>query len=398
MIRKSRTVQPGNPGTPAGYGALLEDLKSRIRAAQVKAALSVNRELIALYWHIGGSIVERQRAEGWGKAVVERLSRDLEKEFPGVAGFSAGNIWRMRAFYLAWTEEFLVQAARETGKKAKLAQPARELDNPNPPEPVSEIPWFHNVVLVEKLKDPAARLWYARQTVANGWSRAMLTHWIESGLHKRQGKAVTNFKAALPAPQSDLAAEVVRDPYNFDFLTLRADAAERDLERGLIDHIRRFLLELGSGFAFVGQQVHLEVDGEDFYIDLLFYHLRLRCYVVVDLKARPFKPEHAGKMNFYLSAVDDLLRHPDDKPSIGIILCKTRSRVIAEYALRDLVKPVGVARYKTRLVEALPDSLKGELPTVEQIQAELAGSDAPEAKKPSGKRTRRRRKEAGDGE
>ncbi len=276
------------------------------------------------------------------------------------------------------------------------------------PQAVSEIPWGHNIVLLQKLKDPAVRLWYARQTVENGWSRAMLTHWIESGLQERQGKAVTNFKAALPAPQSDLAAEAVRDPYNFDFLTLRTDAAERDLEHGLIDHIRKFLLELGAGFAFVGRQVHLEVDGEDFYLDLLFYHLRLRCYVVIDLKARPFQPEHAGKMNFYLSAVDDLLRHPDDKPSIGIILCKTRSRVIAEYALRDLAKPVGVARYKTRLVEDLPDNLKGELPSVEQIQTELAsppkprlrqaGSEKPKAKKPSGKRVRQRRKEAGDGE
>jgi predicted nuclease of restriction endonuclease-like (RecB) superfamily len=201
-------TRPANAGdVPVGYGALLEDLKTRIRAAQVKAALSVNRELIALYWHIGRSIVERQAAEGWGKAVVERLSDDLGREFPGVAGFSAGNIWRMRAFYLAWTEEVLAQAARENGKKAKLAQAARELDGPNPPEPVSDIPWFHNVVLVEKLKDPAVRLWYARQTVANGWSRAMLTHWVESDLHARQGKAVTNFKAALPAPQSDLAAE-----------------------------------------------------------------------------------------------------------------------------------------------------------------------------------------------
>lgn len=377
---KAITGAKSSGDVPASYGELLEDLKTRIRTAQVKAALSVNRELIALYWHIGRSIVERQRAEGWGKAVVERLSDDLGREFPGVAGFSAGNIWRMRAFYLSWTEEFLAQGARETGKKAKLAQAARELDNPNPPEPVSDIPWFHNVVLVEKLKDPAVRLWYARQTVENGWSRAMLTHWIESGLHERQGKAVTNFKAALPAPQSDLANEIVRDPYNFDFLTLRTDAAERDLERGLIDHIRKFLLELGAGFAFVGQQVHLEVAGEDFYLDLLFYHLRLRCYVVIDLKAQPFKPEHAGKMNFYLSAVDDLLRHSDDKPSIGIILCKTRSRVIAEYALRDLAKPVGVARYKTRLVESLPDNLKGDLPTVEQFQKELADSGLVPAK------------------
>jgi len=380
------------------YGELLEEIKTRIRAAQVKAALSVNRELIALYWHIGRSIVERQRAEGWGKAVVERLSADLGREFPGVGGFSAGNIWRMRAFYLAWSETFLAQNARETGKGKRVAQSARVLDAPNPPEPVTDLPWFHNVILVEKLKDPAVRLWYARQTVANGWSRAILRHWIDSGLYARQGKAVTHFKAVLPAPQSDLAAEVLHDPYNFDFLTLRADASERDLERGLLDHIRTFLLELGAGFAFVGRQVHLEVDGEDFYLDLLFYHLHLRCYVVIDLKVRRFRPEYAGQMNFYLSAVDDILRHPEDKPSIGIILCKTRSRVIAEYALRDLAKPVGVARYNTRLVETLPDHLKGKLPTIEQIQAEFAATQKAQTRKASAKHSRERRKGADDGD
>jgi predicted nuclease of restriction endonuclease-like (RecB) superfamily len=384
----------GETKAPVGYGELLEDLKARIRTAQVRAALSVNRELVALYWHIGKSIVERQRAEGWGKAVVERLSADLQREFPGVAGLSRQNIWKMRAFYLAWTEEVpilsqpvrelgkteLAQAARETGK-AILSRPERGLDGENLPPIVSEIPWGHNTELIFRVKDPAIRLWYAHQTIANGWSRAMLTHWIESDLYARQGKAVTNFKTALPAPQSDLAVEVVRDPYNFDFLTLRTDAAERELEHGLLAHIRRFLLELGSGFAFVGQQVHLEVDGEDFYLDMLFYHLRLRCYVVIDLKARPFKPEYAGKMNFYLSAVDDLLRHPDDKPSIGIILCKTRSRVIAEYALRQLARPVGVARYVTKLVAALPDDLKGKLPTVAQIQTELAAQAGPKQAK-----------------
>ena len=229
----------------------------------------------------------------------------------------------------------------------------------------------YNIVLLFKLKDSAHRLWYAQQTIANGWSRSMLLHWIESDLYSRQGKAVTNFKVTLPAPQSDLAGELVKDPYNFDFLTLRQDAAERELEQGLLDHIRKFLLELGAGFAFVGQQVHLEVDGEDFYIDLLFYHLRLRCFIVIDLKVQPFKPEFAGKMNFYLSAADDLLRHPDDKPSIGLILCRDRNRTIAEYALRDLAKPVGVARYVTKLVESLPANLRDALPSVEQLQAEL---------------------------
>ena len=383
----------GAGDAPVSYGELLEDLKKRIREAQVKAALSVNRELIALYWHIGRSIVERQRAEGWGKAVVERLAGDLQKSFPGLAGFSARNIWHMRSFYLAYEPEGrkLKQSVSES-VRAKPAQSARESEPKTLPQAVSEIPWGHNIALLQKLKDPAQRLWYARQTVEHGWSRTMLTHWIESGLHERQGTAVTNFKTALPSPQSDLAAEVIRDPYNFDFLTLGTDAAERDLERGLLDHIRKFLLELGAGFAFVGQQVHLELDGEDFYLDLLFYHLRLRCYVVIDLKARSFKPEHAGKMNFYLSAVDDLLRQPDDKPAIGIILCKTRSRVIAEYALRDLAKPVGVARYKTKLVDILPDELKGELPSVAQIQAELGGPQKTPAKKSTKKKSGRVRK------
>jgi len=368
-------VKPRLAGLPSGYAKFLEDVKSRIRTAQVKAALSVNRELIQLYWSIGRDIVERQRAEGWGAAVIDRLAADIQREFPGLAGFSRGNIYRMRAFYLAYrrTSTNVAQAARQKGRKI-ISQPARQTDASAPPEPIASLPWFHNVVLLESLKDPHQRFWYARQTIEHGWSRAVLVHWIESDLYSRQGKAVTNFPATLPPAQSDLAAEVVKDPYSFDFLTLGPEAAERQLEGALLDHIRKFLLELGAGFAFVGQQVHLEVGGEDFYIDLLFYHLRLRCFIVIDLKAKPFKPEYAGKMNFYLSAVDDLLRHPDDKPSIGLILCKTRNTIVAEYALRDLAKPVGVARYVTRLVEKLPARLKGALPAPRDIEAELRKS------------------------
>jgi predicted nuclease of restriction endonuclease-like (RecB) superfamily len=233
----------------------------------------------------------------------------------------------------------------------------------------------HNIVLLFKVRDSAARLWYAREATANGWSRSLLEHWIESDLYARQGNAVTNFGNALPPDQSDLANEILRDPYNFDFLTLRNQAAERDLEEGLLAHIRKFLIELGAGFAFVGQQVHLPVDGEDFYIDLLFYHLKLRCFIVVDLKATAFKPEYVGKMNFYLSAVDDQLRHADDKLSIGLILCKTRSKVIAEYALRNLTTPVGVTRYTTKLLDSLPAELKDSLPSPEDIEAELVSSE-----------------------
>ncbi len=366
-------VQRAAAQLPVGYGQFLDGLKARIRASQVKASLSVNRHLIELYWSIGRDIVLRQQAEGWGKAVVDRLAADLQREFPAVSGLSSSNLWRMRAFYLAYFLEQpeLAQPVRESKSGEILAHPVRELDAAVLKHPVSEIPWGHNVVLVERLKDLAQRLWYAQQTIANGWSRAMLLHWIDSDLFARQGKAVTNFKATLPGPQSDLAGEIIKDPYNFDFLTLRTDAAERDLEQGLLDHIQRFLLEMGAGFAFVGRQVHLEVEKEDFYLDLLFYHLHLRCFVVIDLKVQPFKPEFAGKMNFYLSAVDDLMRHADDQPSIGLILCREKNRITAEYALRDLRKPIGVAGWQTKITESLPRDLRGSLPSIRQIEAEL---------------------------
>ncbi len=362
------------PELPSGYHDFLEDIKNRIRVAQVKAALSVNREMIRLYWNIGKSIIERQRTEDWGKAIVDRLATDISRSLPGVAGFSPRNVWRMRAFYLAWTEE-----VRERPKKGTPVLPrlVAESDGRNLPQPVAEIPWGHNVWLLEKLKDPAVRLWYARQTLENGWSRNVLAHQIESGLYERQGKALTNFKRTLPPPQSDLAQEAIKDPYTFDFLTLGPKAWERDLEQGLLDHLQRFLIELGVGFSFVGRQVHMEVGNEDFYIDLLFYHLRLRCYVVIELKTGAFKPEYAGKMNFYLSAVDDRLRHKDDQPSVGIILCKSKNHVIAEYALRDANKPIGVAAYK--LTKALPEKLKGTLPSPEELEEEFSDEGYNEA-------------------
>jgi len=242
----------------------------------------------------------------------------------------------------------------------------------SPPPAVIEIPWGHNVVLLFHVKDAAARSWYARQTIQNGWSRNMLEHWIDSDLYGRQGKAITNFKTAMPPAQSDLAQQILKDPYNFDFLTLGPDALEKQLEEGLLEHITRFLVELGEGFAFVGRQVRLEVDGEDFSIDLLFYHLHLRAFIVIDLKARKFEPAFAGQMNFQLSAVDDLMRKPDDAPSIGLILCRTRSKIIAEYALRHLQRPVGVAGYLTKLTAKLPKELAGNLPTVKQIEQELS--------------------------
>lgn len=339
-------MQPPVARLPAGYAALLEDIKARIRQAQIKAALSVNRELVLLYWRIGIDILKRQDQEGWGARVIDRLGADLHLAFPDVQGLSPRNLKYMRAFAEAYPETSIVQQL------------------------VAQLPWGHNVVLLDKVKDPARRLWYAQNTLEHGWSRAVLVHQIESGLFERQGKAVTNFQVALPSPQSDLAAQVLKDPYNFDFLTLASDAREKELEQGLLDHLQRFLLELGKGFAFVGRQVPLEVDDEDFYLDLLFYHLGLRCYVVIDLKTGPFKPEYAGKMNFYLSAVDDRFRHPEDRPSIGLILCKDRAGVIVEYALRGLVKPIGVSSY--RVTRSLPREMKGSLPTIKELEAELS--------------------------
>jgi len=335
---------------PSGdYAGFLEDLKDRIRSAQTRAALAVNSELVLLYWSIGRDILTRQDQQGWGARVIDRLAEDLRREFPEMKGFSPRNLKYMRAFAEAWPDETIVQG------------------------PLAQITWYHNVTLLEKVKDPAEREWYARATIENGWSRNILLHQVDSGLYHRQGKALTNFERALPAPQSELAAQALKDPYNFDFLTLAEDSRERDLERGLLQHIRDFLLELGVGFAFVGSQVHLEVGGEDFYPDLLFYHLRLRCLVVVDLKIGEFHPEYAGKMNFYLSAVDDLLRHPDDQPSIGILLCRTQNRVIAEYALRDVHKPLGVATYQ--LQEALPEDIRSNLPSIEDLEAGLQALD-----------------------
>lgn len=394
----------------SSYAPLLADLKARVRVAQVKAAVSVNRELILLYWHIGREILRAQKAEGWGAKVVERLAKDLAAEFPEMGGFSRTNILRMRAFFEAWAPLEIVPQpvgllAGETSDgsivpqavgqllKTKVQQPVAPIVSQPvikfedaPPEPLTSLSWSSNIILLEKLKDPAARLWYARKAVEHGWSRAVLTVQIESRLHERSGKAITNFERTLPPAQSDMAREVLKDPYTFDFLTLGEDAHERDLERGLVEHVQKLLLEMGAGFAFVGRQVPVEVGDEDFYLDLLFYHLRLRCFVVVDLKMKPFEPEFAGKMNFYLSAVDDQMRHDSDAPTIGLLLCKdAKNKLKVEYALRDVKKPIGVAEWQTRLVESLPKDLRGSLPTIADIEREL---NPPRAKKPAGKKSK----------
>lgn len=329
----------------SAYKALLADLKRRIQQAQVRAGLAVNRELVLLYWSIGREILIRQEREGWGAKVIDSLARDLHQSFPEMKGLSPRNLKYMRALAEAWPEESIVQQA------------------------AAQIPWFHNCTLLDKVKDPLERLWYTQQTIANGWSRNVLILQIESGLYRRQGKAISNFEVALPKPQSDLAQQLLKDPYNFDFLTLDKDARERDIERGLLDHLRQFLLELGSGFAFVGSQVPLEVGGEDYHLDLLFYHLKLRSFIVVELKVGTFRPDYVGKMNFYLSAVDDLLRHPSDQPSIGLILCRSKEGIVVEYALRDIGKPMGIAEF--RLTESLPESLKSTLPSIEELESEL---------------------------
>jgi len=342
--KKQTSVRKSGKSLLAGYEEFVADLKTRIRTAQIKAALAVNSELISLYWEIGKGIVERQEKANWGDEILHRLSADLMKAFPEMKGFSRANLYRMRAFYLAHREqaEFVAQAVRQ-------------------------IPWGHNIFIFEKIKFPDAQLWYIQQTIENGWSRNVLRHHIDTDLYRRQTTAekTTNFSLTLPPLQSELVEQTIKDEYIFDFLTLRRDAHERELERGLLERLRDFLLELGKGFAFLGSQYHLEVGGQDFYIDLLFYHHRLRCLVAIDLKMADFQPADAGQMNFYLSALDDLVRHPEDKPSVGIILCKGKNRAVAEYALRDIAKPLGVSAFKTK-------ELTDALPSLEELERVLA--------------------------
>ncbi|HEX8465544.1 MAG TPA: PDDEXK nuclease domain-containing protein [Abditibacterium sp.] len=313
------------------YAGFLADLKTRIRTAQTKAALSVNRELIALYFDIGRLLVEKQETLKWGDAVISQIARDLKREFPAVEGYSKRNLYRMRAFYLAYKDD-------------------REFV----PQLVAQIPWGHNILLLEKEKDPQKRLWYAEKTLEKGWSRAVLTYQLETDLHARQTSEHKshNFDRTLPPAQSDLAAALLKDEYVFDFLSLAEDAKERDLEAALLLKIRDFLLELGQGFAFMGSQHHLEVGGQDFYVDLLFYHHRLRCLVAIDLKIEDFAPSFVGQLGFYLAVLDDKVKHPQDGPTIGLLLCKNRNHIVVEYALSHSKQPMAVADY--RFSNALP--------------------------------------------
>ena len=331
---------------PADYATWLMELKTRIHSAQQRATLAVNRELVLLYWQIGRDILDRQGREGWGTKVIERLAQDLRNAFPEMKGFSPRNLKYMRSFAEAWPDGEFVQAV------------------------LAQLPWYHQLALLDKLKSANERRWYAAKAIEHNWSRNVLVIQIETRLLERPGQAVTNFRLALPKPQSDLARESLKDPYRFDFLGLSDQAQEREIEHALVKYVTEFLLELGAGFAYVGRQVLLTVGGEEFFIDLLFYHLKLRCFVVIELKAGVFKPEHLGQLGFYLTAIDRDMKSAHDNPTIGLLLCKTKNKVVAEYALGDKTQPMGIAEY--RLVESLPAELQTSLPSIEQIEQALA--------------------------
>ena len=329
------------------YKEFISGIKTRIKNSQKKALLGVNKELLILYWNIGKVILKYQDKEGWGAKVIDNISKEIKDEFPNLKGFSSRNLKYMRKFAAEYQDIQFVQQV------------------------VAQIPWSHNIILMDKLSDIEKRIWYINKTIENGWSRNVLVHQIESNLFERQNNEIktTNFMEKLEAPNNKFAVEALKDPYIFDFITMTEEMNERDIESQLVKKVTRLLLELGSGFAFIGNQYKLQVGGEDYYLDLLFYNLKLRCYVVVELKTGKFKPEYAGKLNFYLSAVDDMLKTEIDNPSIGIILCKEKNRLVAEYSLKDMTKPIGVSEYK--LLEKIPEDLKGTLPSIEEIEDTL---------------------------
>ncbi|MFF7707952.1 PDDEXK nuclease domain-containing protein [Pseudomonas sp. NPDC007930] len=331
---------------PDGYSVWLASLKTRVLEAQLRASWAVNQELIRLYWHIGKDILTRQAEHGWGAKIIDRLAQDLRSAFPEMKGLSARNLKYMRAFAHAWPDGQFVQ------------------------ETLAQLPWYHHLALLEKLGTRESRIWYAAKALENNWSRNVLVVQIENRLLERSGSAVTNFETCLPKPHSDLARESLKDPYRFDFLGLGEKVQERDIEQALVRNVTEFLLELGAGFAFVGRQVLLSVGEDDFYIDLLFYHLKLRCYVVIELKTGKFKPEHLGQLSFYLTAVDRQVKNDLDNPTIGLLLCKSRNKIVAEYALSDKSQPMGIAEFK--LLEALPAELQTNLPSIERLQRELS--------------------------
>lgn len=345
------------PGAQSEYQDWLNTIKQRIVSARLRLALAANRELIQFYWELGALIAHKQAQSQWGDKLIAQLSRDLQKSFPDLKGLSASNLKYCLRFF-----QFYGSTQGGTANPANAPEPFGQ-------QPVDQIPWGYNILIFTKCQSVAEASFYIGQTVEHGWSRDVLALQLKSNLYARAGKAVTNFSRTLPAPQSDLAQQTLKDPYTFDFMAMTEPYNERDVERQLTRHITQFLLELGKGFAFIGRQYHLEVADNDYYIDLLFYHVTLKCYVVVELKNRKFIPEYAGKLNFYLSAVDSLLKREDDQPTIGLLLCRDKNNIEVEFALRDMNKPMGVSEYT--LVEALPDNLKGALPTVEEIESDL---------------------------
>ncbi|OMH23474.1 hypothetical protein BKD30_12315 [Tersicoccus phoenicis] len=340
---------PARSAMPSWYPELLTSVVQRVSSGQRRAVTAVNREVLATYWAIGREILNRQDQEGWGTRVIDRLAADIRDQFPDARGFSARNLKYMRAFAQAWDADAIVQRS------------------------VAQLPWRHQIALIEKLDDTEARLWYAAAAVEHGWSRDVLTHHIRTRLRERSGKAITNFAATLPPSESDLAQQSTKDPYLFDFLDLTDRHNERGLESQLVAHVEKFLLELGQGFAFVGRQVRLVVGDDEFFADLLFYHLKLRRFVVIELKAVRFDPAFLGQLGMYMSAVDDLLAHDDDQPTIGLLLCASKNNVVAEYALRGYATPIGVAEWTTTLTESLPTEFAASLPSIDELEAELSG-------------------------
>ncbi|MCF6347627.1 MAG: PDDEXK nuclease domain-containing protein [Flavobacteriaceae bacterium] len=332
---------------PSAYPNFIAELKSKIAKERLKTVISANVSMLLLYWEIGNSILKQQKNEGWGTKVIDRMSYDLKQEFPAMKGFSARNLKYMRKFAETWQDYQIVQRT------------------------VAQIPWRSNIVLMDKINDNNLRLWYANKTIELGLSKDVLVFQIESQLHLREGNATTNFKEALPPIQSDMAQQIIKDPYIFDFVGNDAHLRELELENNLLQHIQKFLLELGQGFAFVGKQVHLELGEKDFYVDLLFYHLKLRCYVVVELKTGEFKPGYISKLNMYINVVNDVLKHKDDKETIGLLLVKNKNKLVVEYSLAGFKNPIGVSNWENEIVKSLPKEFKSNLPTIEEIESQL---------------------------
>ena len=327
------------------YNSFLVDIKTQIKLSQQKAFNAVNQEMISLYFNIGKMIDTWQKELGWGAKVIDKLSLDILNEFPTMSGFSTRNLKLMVQFYKEYSNDEFVQPI------------------------VAQIPWTHNIILIQKIKDKNIRFWYMEQTLNNGWSKDILSLMINSEVHNRTGNLVSNFSQILPPLESDLVQQSFKDPYRFDFLTITEPFRERELENNLIKHMEKFLIELGSGFAFVGRQYKLEIGDDEFYIDLLFYHLKLRCFIVVELKKGKFKPEYSGQVNFYCSAIDGILAQKDDKPTIGLILCQEKNEIVAEYSLKNMTQPIGISEYQ--LTEVLPKEFESSLPTIEEIEQEL---------------------------